>query len=53
MFLPEYNSTTMQRHPAVVFDAALKQPVIITRLKHEGVVMLSKKEYAKLVKNQK
>lgn len=50
MFLPEYNSTKMQREPAVVFDAALKEPIIITRMNHDGVVMLSKKEYAKLVK---
>lgn len=53
MFLPEYNSTKMQREPAIVFNAALKEPVIITRMSHESVVMLSKKQYAKLIKNQK
>ena len=53
MFLTEYNSTKMQREPAVVFDAALKEPIIITRMKHDGVVMLSKQAYARLVKNQK
>ena len=50
MFLTEFNSTTMQRQPALVFDAALKEPVIISRQSHESVVMLSKKQYAKLVK---
>jgi prevent-host-death family protein len=53
MFLTEYNSTTMQRKPAEVFDAALKQPIIITRQAHDAVVMLSKKEYAKLVSGKK
>jgi len=50
MFLTEFNSTTMQRQPAMVFDAALKGPVIISRQSHESVVMLSKEKYAKLVK---
>ena len=49
MFLKEFNSTDMQREPAKVFAAANKEPVIITRQAHEGVVMMSKKEYAKLV----
>lgn len=53
MFLPEFNSTKLQRKPAEVFDAALKQPVIVTRMAHESVVMLSKKEYAQLIQNQK
>ncbi len=51
MFLTEFNSTTMQRKPAEVFDAALVAPVIISRQCHESVVMLSKTEYAKLVKS--
>lgn len=53
MFLPEFNSTAMQREPAKVFNAALKEPIIVTRMAHDSVVMMSKKEYAKLVKNQK
>lgn len=48
MFLPEYNSTQMQRDPKKVFAAALKEPIVINRMNSEGVVMLSKKEYAKL-----
>ena len=50
MFLTEFNSTTMQRRPAIVFDAALKAPIIISRQTKESVVMLSKSQYAKLVK---
>lgn len=53
MFLPELNSTHMQRDPNKVFNMAYKQPVLINRMGKEGVVMLSKKEYAKLVANQK
>ncbi len=53
IFLPEFNSTKMQRKPAEVFDAALKQPIVINRMGHEGVVMLSKEEFSKLVSNQK
>ncbi|MBL4940052.1 MAG: hypothetical protein JKY81_00145 [Colwellia sp.] len=50
MFLPEYNSTQLQRDAKVVFDAASKEPIIITRQCSDGTVMMSKKEYAKLVK---
>lgn len=50
MFLPEFNSTAMQRKPGEVFAAALKQPIVINRLSHDGVVMMSKKKYAELVK---
>lgn len=52
MFLEEFGSTELQRDVAKVFKAAYKKPIYITRQKKEGVVMLSKKEYAKLVKNQ-
>ena len=50
MFLPEYNSTQLQRDAKVVFDAASKEPIIINRQGSNGAVMMSKKEYAKLVK---
>ena len=50
MFLPEYNVTQVQREATLVFKAALKEPIIITRQASEGFVMMSKKEYAKLVK---
>ena len=52
MFLPEYNSTQMQRETEKVFKAAQKEPIVITRQNNDSVIMLSKKEYAKLVKNQ-
>lgn len=50
MFLPEYNSTQLQRNAASVFNAAAKEPIVINRQGSDGVVMMSKKEYAKLVK---
>ncbi|MGL5328214.1 MAG: hypothetical protein ACRDD7_03025 [Peptostreptococcaceae bacterium] len=50
MFLQEFNSTMFQRNAAVVFSAAKKSPVIITRQGMDGMVMMSKSEYAKLVK---
>ena len=53
MFLKEFNSTTMQRKPAEVFNAALKEPIIVTRQAHDSVVMMSKEEYAKLVAKSK
>ena len=53
MFLPEYNSTQLQRDAKVVFDAAAKEPIVINRQASDGAVMMSKKEYAKLVKAAK
>tara|TARA_R110000868_G_scaffold125265_3_gene331035 strand:- start:10611 stop:10775 length:165 start_codon:yes stop_codon:yes gene_type:complete len=50
MFLPEYNSTQLQRNPSSVLNAATIEPVVINRQGKEGVVIMSKKEYAKLVK---
>lgn len=50
MFLPEYTSTQLQRDTKNVFDAANKEPVIVTRMGSDSVVMISKKAYAKLVK---
>ena len=52
MFLQEIGSTVLQRQVDKVFKLAYKKPIYITRQNKEGVVMLSKKEYAKLVKNQ-
>lgn len=53
MFLPEYNSTAMQRNAPKIFEAANKGPIVINRMAKEGMVMLTKTEYAKLVMNQK
>lgn len=50
MFLDEYSSTQLQRDTKKVFDAANKQAIIVTRMGSDSVVMLSKKEYAKLMK---
>lgn len=50
MFLPEFNSTQMQKDPATVFNAAKKEPIVINRRGDTGVVMLSKTAYAELVK---
>jgi len=43
----------MQRNAQKVFEAANKGPIIINRLSKEGMVMLTKTAYAKLVMNQK
>ena len=50
MFLPEFNSTQMQKEPGKVFNAASKEPIVINRRGEAGVVMLSKNAYADLVK---
>ena len=49
MFLQEFSSTTFQRSAVSVFQAAKKKPIIITRQGMEGMVMMSKAEYARLV----
>jgi PHD/YefM family antitoxin component YafN of YafNO toxin-antitoxin module len=50
MFLQEFNSTQFQRNADKVFSAAYKKPIQINRQGKQGVVMMSKAEYAKLVK---
>ncbi len=50
MFLPEFNSTQMQKEPGKVFSAAKEEPIVINRRGEAGVVMMSKKAYADLVK---
>ncbi len=49
MFLKEFNSTELQREADKVFKEAYKKPIRITRQKNHGVVMMSEKEYMKLV----
>lgn len=53
MFLQEFNSTDLQRSADTVFKAAYKKPIIVTRQGKQSVVVLSKKEYAKLIKESK
>lgn len=50
MFLPEFNSTELQREPNKVFSAAQTEPVIVNRMGHKAAVMMSKEKYAELVK---
>ncbi len=50
MFLPEYNSTQIQRDTGKVFKAAQKEPIVVNRMGHSGVVMMSKEYYSELVK---
>ena len=50
MFLQEFQSTDLQRNIGRVLKVVYKKPVLITRQRGEGFVMLSKKEYARLVK---
>lgn len=50
MFLPEFNSTSLQRDAKAVFDEAEKKPVIISRTgKKAAMVMMTKEKYAELV----
>ena len=50
MFLKEFKSSDVQRYMGKVLDTAATEPVIIHRQAKEGLVLLSKSEYAKLVK---
>lgn len=52
MFLQEINSSTVQRNIGKLFKMAYKKPTLITRQGNqmEGVVVMSKKHYAKLIK---
>jgi len=53
MFLQEINSSTAQRDIGKLFKMAYKKPTLLTRQGHkkEDVVVMSKKHYAKLVKD--
>ena len=50
MFLQEFKSTDIQRKPAEVFEAAKTAPIVINRMGHDGVVMMSKDKYSELIK---
>lgn len=50
MFLQEFNSTQLQRESAMVFKAAYRKPVRVTRQGDHGVVVMSEREYKKLLK---
>jgi PHD/YefM family antitoxin component YafN of YafNO toxin-antitoxin module len=49
MFLQEFSSTKFQRSAVSVFMAAQKKPIIITRQGMDGMIMMSKAEYSRLV----
>jgi len=56
MFLQEINSSTAQRDIGKLFKMANKKPTLLTRQVSHGktdcdVVVMSKKHYAKLVKD--
>jgi prevent-host-death family protein len=51
MFLKEISSSVAQRQIGKLFNAAYRSPVLLTRLNHEDVVVMSKAKYAKLVKS--
>lgn len=50
MFLQEINSSVAQRSIGKLFKMAYKKPTLLTRQRHEDVVVISKKHYAKLLK---
>lgn len=50
MFLPEISSSVAQRNIGKLFNLAYKKVTLLTRLNHDGVVVMSKKHYEKLLK---
>lgn len=50
MFLKEYNSTALQRNSSEVYEAALIEPVMITRQAKENVILISKAKFEELMK---
>jgi len=52
MFLKEISSSEAQRRIGKLFAAAYRSPVLLTRLNHDDVVVMSKAKYAKLMKGQ-
>lgn len=50
MFLKEYNSTSLQRNSIEVYEAALVEPIMITRQAKENLILISKAKYEELVK---
>ena len=50
MFLKEINSSTAQRDIDKLFKAAYKAVILLTRHNKEGVVVMSKAKYTKLIK---
>ena len=50
MFLQEINSSVAQRDINKLFKMAYKKVTLLTRQNKEGVVVMSKKHYEKLVK---
>jgi len=53
MFLQEINSSTAQRDMNKLFKMAYKKVTLLTRANNEDVVVMSKKEYTKLLKASK
>ena len=51
MFFQEINSSTAQRQIGKLFKMAYKKPTLLTRQRGEDVMVVSKKHYAKLVKD--
>ena len=50
MFLKEINSSTAQRDINKLFSAAYKSVILLTRHNKEGVIVMSKAKYTKLIK---
>ena len=50
MFLKEISSSEAQRQIGKLFSAAYRSPILLTRLNHDDVVVMSKAKYAKLLK---
>jgi len=50
--LTEYTSTDLQRSPKDVYDAVKIGPVLIRRNGNNPMILMSKSEYLKLLKNK-
>lgn len=50
MLAKEFTSTQLQREAAKVYDAVKVEPVLITRVTGDSMILMSKSDYLKLIK---
>ena len=48
----EFTSTQLQRDTVKVYDAVKIEPVLITRVIGDSMILMSKSDYLKLLKNK-
>ena len=52
MLKNEFTSTQLQRDATKVYNAIMDEPVLITRVTGESMILMSKSDYLKLLKNK-